>query len=57
MLIIKWTFDLWFGEHYNYFVSVDVHMGLTPPPLHMRPLEPDPPPRVDVINGWPLKRF
>ena len=27
-----------------------------PPPVHMRPPEPDTPPplRVDVINGWPL---
>ena len=32
-------------------------MGLDPPPpVHMRPPEPDPLPlRVDVINGWPLK--
>src|SRR6218665_78321 len=31
-------------------------MGLDPPPpVHMRPPEPDPLPlRVDVINGWPL---
>ena len=32
-------------------------MGLNPPPpVHMRPPEPDPLPpiRVDVINGWPL---
>src|SRR6218665_3287495 len=29
---------------------------LVPPPVHMRPPEPDPLPplRVDVINGWPL---
>src|SRR6218665_676800 len=27
-----------------------------PPPVHMRPPEPDPLPlRVDVINGWPLR--
>jgi|SRR6218665_430263 len=34
---------------------VDVHVELIP--IHMRPLEPDPlapPPRVDIINGWPL---
>ena len=30
--------------------------GAGPPPVHMRPPEPDPLPslRVDVINGWPL---
>jgi len=27
-------------------------MELTPPPVRMRPLEPDPL-RVDIINGWP----
>src|SRR6218665_677845 len=29
-----------------------------PPPVHMRPPEPDPLPlRVDVINGWPVKQL
>ena len=36
---------------------VDVHMGLDPSPVYMRPSEPDPSPfRVDVINGWSLYR-
>src|SRR6218665_2279533 len=31
------------------------HGAGPPPPIHMRPPEPDPLPlRVDVINGWPL---
>src|SRR6218665_304157 len=32
------------------------HGAGPPPPVHMRPPEPDPPYplRVDVINGWPL---
>src|SRR6218665_2980145 len=31
------------------------HGAGPPPPVHMRPPEPDPLPlRVDVINGWPL---
>src|SRR6218665_2011048 len=37
----QWTLVLIF--------CVDVHMGLDPSPVHMRP------PELDVINRWPLR--
>jgi len=37
----------------NFKFCVDVHLGLDPSPVDMRPPEPDPL-CVDVINGWPL---
>lgn len=36
-------------------ICMEVHMGLTSPPIRMHQHEPDPsPPHVDVTNGWPL---
>src|SRR6218665_471947 len=42
------------GLNFN-FMCGRPHGAGPPPPVHMRPPEPDPLPlRVDVINGWPI---
>ena len=50
---INWRLDLLFGEH-NFLSVWTSTWAWPPPPVYMRPLEPDPPPPCGRHKWWPL---